>query len=181
MKKYQDFHILAEIAIKSQLTDCIGVWPRSYFFSSSSDFNLERTLATNHSFEVVVVTRQPIPRSVHLTNGTRVLRTTIVANDPADFSRNSFAQRTLNDLLAAQGHSAARIDLLRLVGADTDAVSMSDLVHFLVADGVLKHVRQLHLTVYIGRWQSHFFTYLSHVRSGTVKKTDSHIFHIWKS
>jgi len=63
-------------------------------------------------------------------------------------------QRTLNDLLAAQGHSATSIDLLRLVNTDSDIVSMSDLVHFLVADGVLKHVQQLHLTVYISVWFS---------------------------
>jgi len=59
-------------------------------------------------------------------------------------------QRTLNDLLAEQGHSTTSIDLLRLIATDGDTVSMSDLVHFLVSDGVLKHVQQLHLTVYIG-------------------------------
>jgi len=61
-------------------------------------------------------------------------------------------QRTLNDLLAEQGHSTTSIDLLRLIATDGDTVSMSDLVHFLVSDGVLKHVQQLHLTVYIGLW-----------------------------
>jgi len=124
----------------------------TYFcvFRSPSDFNLERTLALNHTFEVNVVTPQPVARSLNYINNTHVIRTTIVANDPADFSRNSFAQRTLNDLLAAQGHSAARIHLLRLVGTDSDIVSMSDVVHFLVADSVLKHVQQLHLSVYIG-------------------------------
>jgi len=111
-------------------------------------------LALNHSFEVNIVTRQPVAPSLHYVNNTHVIRTTIVANDPADFSRNSFVQRTLNDLLAAQGHSAATIDLLRLIGTHSDAVIMSDLVHFLVADGVLKHVIQLHLNVYIGLWLS---------------------------
>jgi len=120
----------------------------------SSDFNLERTLALNHSFEVNIVTSQPVARSLQYVNNTHVIPTTIVANDPADFSRNSFVQRTLNDLLAAQGHSATNIDLLRLVGTDSDTVSMSDLVHFLVADNVLKHVQQLHLSVYIGLWLS---------------------------
>jgi len=119
-------------------------------FRASSDFNLERTLALNHSFEVNIVTRHSVPRSLRYVNNTHIIRTTIVANDPADFSRNSFVQRTLNDLLAAQGHSATRIDMLRLVSVDSDASSMSDLVHFLVADGALKHVQQLHLTVYIG-------------------------------
>ena len=104
----------------------------------------------NHSFEVNIVTRQSVARSLQYVNNTHIIHTTIVANDPADFSRNSFVQRTLNDLLAAQGHSATNIDLLRLISTDSDAVSMSDLVHFLVADGVLKHVQQLHLTVYIG-------------------------------
>jgi len=117
---------------------------------ASSDFNLERTLALNHSFEVNIVTSQPVPYSLQNINNTHVTATTIVANDPADFSRNSFMQRTLNDLLAAQGHGATRIDLLRLVSTDSDAISMSDLVHFLVADNVLKHVQQLHLSVYIG-------------------------------
>ena len=119
-----------------------------------SDLNLERTLTLNHSFETYVVTRQSVARSLHYVNNSHVIRTTIVANDPADFSRNSFVQRTLNDLLVAQGHSATSIDLLRLVGTDSNTVSMSDLVHFLVADGVLKHVQQLHLTVYIGLWFS---------------------------
>jgi len=117
----------------------------------SSDLALERTLALNHSFEVNVVTRySSVTRALHGINNTHVIRTTIVPNDPADFSRNSFVQRTLNDLLAAQGHGAARIDLLRLVATDSDAVGMADLVYFLVADGVLKHVQQLHITVYIG-------------------------------
>jgi len=118
----------------------------------ASDLSLERTLALNHSFETYVVTRQSVARSLRFVNNTHVIHSTIVANDPADFSRNSFVQRTLNDLLAEQGHSTTSIDLLRLVGTDSDVVSMSDLVHFLVADGVLKHVQQLHLTVYIGLW-----------------------------
>jgi len=123
-----------------------------YVCRASSDFNLERTLALNHSFEVNIVTSQPVPRSLQYVNNTRVIATTIVANDPADFSRNSFVQRTLNDLLAAQRHHATKIDLLRLVSTDSDTVSMSDLVHFLVADNILKHVQQLHLSIYIGLW-----------------------------
>lgn len=132
-----------------------------------SDLNLERTLALNHSFEAYVVTRQSVARSLRYVNNTHVIRTSIVANDPADFSRNSYVQRTLNDLLAAQGHSATSIDLLRLVGTDSDTVSMSDLVHFLVADGVLKHVQQLHLTLYIGLWSSLLTFLLTYFYHGT--------------
>lgn len=138
-----------------------------------SDFNLERTLALNHSFETYIVTRQSVARSLHYVNNTHVIRTTIVANDPADFSRNSFAQRTLNDLLAVQGHGAASIDLLRLVGTDGDTVSMSDLVHFLVADGVLKNVNQLHLTVYIG---VSFLAYLFLVMGYNLKPKTHQVF-----
>jgi len=141
--------------------------------SMPSDFNLERTLALNHSFETYIVTRQSVARSLRYVNNTHVVRTTIVANDPADFSRNSFAQRTLNDLLAVQGHGAASIDLLRLVGTDSDTVSMSDLVHFLVADGVLKHVNQLHLTVYIG---VSFLAYLLLVMDNNLKLKTCQVF-----
>lgn len=78
----------------------------------------------------------------------------VVANDPADFSRNSYSQRTLNDLLDSNGHSNNRIDLLRLVGADRDVVQMWELVHYLINDNVLRHVQQLHLMVYIGKFTS---------------------------
>jgi len=119
-----------------------------------SDFTLERSLALNHSFEVYVVARHPhVARLLQHVNNTHVIRTSVVANDPADFARNSFAQRTLNDVLMEQGHRGAEqrnIDLLRIVGADADGGSTADLVYFLVVDGVLKNVRQLHLTVYIG-------------------------------
>jgi len=140
-----------------------------------SDFTLERSLALNHSFEVYVVARHPhVARLLQHVNNTHVIRTSVVANDPADFARNSFAQRTLNDVLMEQGHRGAEqrnIDLLRIVGADADGgstadlvyflvvdgvlknvrqLSTADLVYFLVVDGVLKNVRQLHLTVYIG-------------------------------
>lgn len=76
----------------------------------------------------------------------------VVANDPADFSRNSYSQRTLNDLLDSNSHTDYRIDLLRLVSADRNVVQMWELVHYLTNDNVLFHVQQLHLTVYIGRF-----------------------------
>jgi hypothetical protein len=145
------------------LSNCYGViwmlhgnlmkWYR-FYVRTLLDYSLERSLALNYSFDIYIVSRGRLPPSVYLINNTRVIRMAVVANDPADFSRNSYSQRTLNDLLDSNGHSNNRIDLLRLVGADRDVVQMWELVHYLINDNVLRHVQQLHLMVYIGKFTS---------------------------
>ena len=125
--------------------------------STLSEYSLERSLALNYSHEVYIVSRRVLPPSMYRINNTHVVRMAVVANDPADFSRNSYAQRTLNDLLASHCHGNSRIDLLRLVAAhDRDVVQMWELVRYLVDDSVLLRVQQLHLLVYIGRREAIF-------------------------
>jgi len=120
---------------------------------TQSDYSLERTLAMNYSYEVSIVTRTSVSPYVYLTNNTRVIRMAVVANDPADFSRNSYSQRTLNDLLESDGRTSSRIDLLRLLSSDRDVSQMWEFLRYLINDGVLLHVQQLHLLVNIGESQ----------------------------
>ena len=88
---------------------------------------------------------------------TTVERTVIVANDPADYARNAYDQRTINALWGAEGSDAApgssrgggAVDLLRLVGVG-ESVEMWEVLHYLVRDGLMERVRVLQLELYIG-------------------------------
>ena len=111
------------------------------------DFSVERHLALNHSFNVFIVSHAGLPPVVRYTNHTRTLQATIVPNDPADFSRNSFDQKTINTLF--QEMNFGHIDLLRLANL-AENVNMWELVHYMTADNLFLDVHQLHLAVYIG-------------------------------
>lgn len=116
-------------------------------FSSVSDYTIERSLAVNYSFSTYLVTPTDISTQIRGLNNTQNIHSAIVANDPADFSRNSYGQRTFNDLLVAQGHS--HVDLLRIMSTVRN-VEMWQLLYFLIKDDVISKVYQLHLVVYIG-------------------------------
>ena len=112
------------------------------------DLSVERHLALNNSFNVLIVSHLPLPYAAQHTNHTRTLQATIVPNDPADFSRNSYHQETINTLL--QDMNFGTIDLLRLANL-ADNVNMWEMVHYMAADNLFLDVRQLHLAVYIGK------------------------------
>lgn len=149
----------------------------AYTIGSGSDYTLERNLALNYSFSMFIVTRS-LTSALRGVNGTHVVRTTIVANDPADYSRNSFIQRTLNDLLAAHGHDKVHIDLLRLIAPDdSSAVQMWELVHFLIHDNVLRHVQQLHLMVYIEKLDDDYLYSWYRTLYKLFSKAGFHLYH----
>lgn len=104
-------------------------------------------MAVNYSFSAYLVTPTDISAQIRGLNNTHNIISAIVANDPADFSRNSYGQRTFNDLLTAQGHS--QIDLLRIMSTVRN-VEMWQLLYFLIKDDLISKVYQLHLVVYIG-------------------------------
>lgn len=109
---------------------------------------VEKNLALNNSFEVFLINNVDVPYSVKHTNHTHIVKTVITANDPADFSRNSYGQQTVNTLLKSLGHT--HIDLLRLENV-ADSVHMWELVHYMTADNLFLTVQELHLAMYIGK------------------------------
>ena len=113
---------------------------------------MERMLAVNYSFEINIVTHDPVPAYVRQTNNTHVIDTVLVPNDYADFSRNSYGQQTMNSVLKDQGHS--HVDLLRLASTSNN-VQIWEILHFMTQDNLLLNVKQLHLAVYIGKDCSH--------------------------
>lgn len=119
-----------------------------YTIGSISDYSLERSLAANYSFSAYLVSLSDVSGQVHGISNMHVIRSAIVANDPADFSRNTYGQRTMNDLLAAQGHS--HIDLLRIMSTGRN-VEMWQLLYFLIKDDLVTKAYQLHLSVYIDK------------------------------
>ena len=111
------------------------------------DYSIEKMLALNYSYNVFVISDRRVPDSVHHTNNTYVITTAITANDPADFSRNSYGQRTVNDVMKSLHH--ARLDIVRLESLGSDS-SMWEVLHHMILDNVLVQVKQLHITMRIG-------------------------------
>ena len=103
-------------------------------------------LALNFSYNVFIISDRITRPLLQFTNNTYVIATTITANDPADFSRNSYGQRTVNDVMKSLHHD--RLDLLRVEGSGS---AMWEVLHHMINDNLLLHVKQLHVTMRIGR------------------------------
>ena len=116
---------------------------------STHDIFAERSMALNHSFHVYFVASKSLPANVRLVNNTHYIHTQLVPNDFADFSRNSYGQQTINDLMHTLGHK--HIDILRLSGTASN-VQMWELLHFMIYDNLLLNVEQLHISMYIGKY-----------------------------
>ena len=111
------------------------------------DYSIEKMLALNYSYNVFVISDRRVPDAVRHTNNTYVITTAIAANDPADFSRNSYGQRTVNDVMKSLHH--VRLDIVRLESLGSDS-SMWEVLHHMILDNVLVQVKQLHITMRIG-------------------------------
>ena len=103
-------------------------------------------LALNFSYNVFIISDRITRPLRQFTNNTYLIATTITANDPADFSRNSYGQRTVNDVMKSLHHD--RLDLLRVEGSGS---AMWEVLHHMINDNLLLHVKQLHVTMRIGR------------------------------
>ena len=117
------------------------------FFRGQGDFAMEKTLALNYSVHVYLIGPDDLPHMMHM-NNTKVIKTSIMPNDYADFSRNSYGQQTLNNLMKVLGHD--HIDILRIAHTVSN-VQTWELLRFMISDNLLLKVRQLHVAMYIGR------------------------------
>ena len=131
----------------------IGILLFSCCFSWQGDFSMERTLAINYSFQVVIISPHALLDMSSL-NNTAVIQTVLVPNDYADFSRNSYGQQTLNAIMSEHGHT--KLEVLRLHQTVT-SVQVWEVLHFLVADGLMENINQLQLAVIIGMNTEGFF------------------------
>ncbi|KAJ8309351.1 hypothetical protein KUTeg_014225 [Tegillarca granosa] len=124
----------------------------AYSIGPSEDGEFEKLLIRNLSFSVFIFTHYRIPTSdfilQHKQNNTHVYRTTIVPNDPADFSRNSFDTQTVNNVLATLRHN--HLDILKIDNV-ADTSRSHDILYYLVKDGTLKNVGQLHIVLRIDK------------------------------
>ena len=82
------------------------------------------------------------------TNKTFFYKTIIVPNDPSDFTRNSYDTQTINNVMETLHHK--HIDILKIETLAHMPQSY-ELLHFLVKDGILKQVSQLHFAIIIGK------------------------------
>ena len=113
---------------------------------------MERTLALNYSFHVYLISHHETPTTVQLTNNTHAIKTVITPNDYADFSRNSYGQQTLNDLMTNLGHK--HLNLL-LISETAGSVQTWELLHFMINDNLFMNIHQLQLAINIGNLYSY--------------------------
>ena len=128
---------------------------------------MSRDLATNHSFNVYLISHKAPPANLVHYNNTNIVHSTIVPNDPADFSRNLYGQQTLNDLMASLKHE--RVSLLRL-GNFAPHINTWEVLQYAIQDRILVGVQQLHVVLKIGRLTFCMIHYYFYVFQTKVKK-----------
>ncbi len=121
-----------------------------FFFSVPPhwDFATEKVLAQNYSFQVYIISHHDVPKRIQKLNNTHVMKAIVTPNDYADFSRNSYGQQTLNDIMHMLGHT--HLNLLR-IAETAGSVQAWELLHFMINDNLLLNVHHLQLTMYIGK------------------------------
>ena len=82
-------------------------------------------------------------------NHTHAFKTDIVPNDPADFSRNSYGQQTANNFMLSLQHK--HIDILK-IEYTAEKAPLWEILHFMTLDNLLLKVHQLHIALYIGKY-----------------------------
>lgn len=120
----------------------------AYSIGFAYDDTVSRDLAANHSYTVYMVSHKPIPKDTAHFNNTHAIHSTIVPNDPADFSRNLYGQQTLNDLMSTLSHD--RVSLLRLGSLGTH-INMWEILHYAIQDHLLVGIQQLHLVLKVDK------------------------------
>lgn len=121
------------------------------FFRPSWDYAFERNIVYNHSYNLFIFSLDDIPRDLKEVNRTHYYKTMIVANDPADFGRNSYGTNTLNSVMEAFHHH--HLDLLK-IDRLADRSHAYELLYYMAEDHILQNVQQLHITVHIGEWHN---------------------------
>ena len=72
-------------------------------------------------------------------------------NDPADFARNSFDSQTLNSVLVSLRHDG--MDILK-IDSNHENIQSHELIHFLIVDGILNKVNELHVVIKLGKFEN---------------------------
>lgn len=127
-----------------------------YSLGPTADYQMERILALNFSYNVLVLSHVSLPAdftSSSLKNKTRVIKTIIVPNDPADYGRNSYETQTLNNVFEMMGDSV--IDILKME-ALSDMSHAHEVMYFAVKDKLFANVRQLHFSIFIDKVDDDF-------------------------
>ena len=68
-------------------------------------------------------------------------------NDPSDVMRNSFNQRTINDIMHQFGHD--HINILRILSSEATYHNY-EILEFLVKDNLLFDINELHIVMGFG-------------------------------
>jgi hypothetical protein len=119
----------------------------AYTVGWQGDFTMEKSLASNYSFQTYVIAPEKVPQ-IQSVNNTHTVETFLVPNDNADFSRNLYGQQTINTVMSNLGH--AHLSLLRLGNLPSN-VQMWEFLHFMISDNLLLKVNQLHIAMYIDK------------------------------
>ncbi|XP_045166169.2 uncharacterized protein LOC123529728 [Mercenaria mercenaria] len=122
-----------------------------YSVGPTYDCSLERMLALNFSYSVYIFHHQKLALDFSRSsarNRTKVVKTIIVPNDPADFGRNSYETQTLNNVFELLKHPV--VDILKIETV-SDMKHSHELLQYIVKDHLLTGVRQLHLSLYIDK------------------------------
>lgn len=116
-----------------------------------TDPSLEKLLALNFSYTVYIFHHQSIniDFSKSVKNRTKLIKTIIVPNDPADFGRNSYETQTLNNVFESLNNPV--VDILKIEFL-SDMSHSHELLRYIVKDHLLTSVRQLHMALHIGKY-----------------------------
>lgn len=118
----------------------------AYSVGPSWDYTFEYFLSVNLSYTLFIFAHERLPLEMHHPNKTHLYKTIIVPNDPSDFGRNSYDSQTLNNIITTLGHK--NIDILKL-DQFADSTQAFEVLYYLIGDGVLNGVQQLHLSLYL--------------------------------
>lgn len=121
-----------------------------HFLYRPSNYDFEEAIARNISCNVYIFSHEKPPADFFTTksNHTHFIRSAIVPNDPADFSRNSYETQTMNNVLDILKHKT--VDILKIEHV-LDPSRSYDLLYYLMKDGIMKRVNQVYFSVLIGR------------------------------
>ncbi|KAH9509362.1 hypothetical protein Btru_046845 [Bulinus truncatus] len=146
----------AEYGITFSDSDKESYVPLIYSLGPTHDYNFEHFVSKNLSTKLYVFSHladklnflSKINPSANM-----IFKTAIVPNDPSDFARNSYETQTLN--LAMQNLKHKEIDVLK-VDTLVESVTSYEFLKFLIDDGVLLHVKELHIVITLDKLEEDF-------------------------
>ncbi|XP_014675654.1 PREDICTED: uncharacterized protein LOC106815671 [Priapulus caudatus] len=121
--------------------------PVMFSVGTNDDVAVEEKFLNDGSAHVYVITPNALPDQLTGREYVRHIQTLIVPNDPNDFGKFMENRQTLNSLL--KGFPRSKLNLLKLdiPNRHKDELNLSDLLHYMILDGVLGGVEQLMFTL----------------------------------